>query len=179
MGLPQGEEVAKLGLQSEVKRTQFLNRLQGEIAKRGAEDMLRRGMTSLQNEHRVIERQGQRLLICGVPDTQAPSLSNHISSPEVAQQGSKVGDTKILLAHRPQSIFEAVKFGYAVQISGHTHGGQFFPWTYATDIAQPYTHGLYDVQGTQLYVSRGTGYWGPPMRIGAPSEMTLLKLMPA
>ncbi len=132
------------------------------------------GITNLDNEHRVIERQGQRLLMCGVPDIRMSPLSDPIK----AQEGSRPGDIKILLAHQPQNIYEAVQVPYDLQISGHTHGGQFFPWTYVTDMVQPYIHGLYKVEKTHLYVSRGTGYWGPPLRIGAPAEITLLELLP-
>ncbi len=139
----------------------------------------RLGITNLHNEHRVIERQGHRLLMCGVPDITAPRMSNHASDPIAAQRGSQEGDIKILLAHQPQSIYKGAKVNYHLQISGHTHGGQLFPWTYVTDLVQPYIHGLYIVENTQLYVSRGTGYWGPPIRIGAPAEVAFLKLVPA
>ncbi len=142
-------------------------------------EMQRLDFTDLHNEHKVIEKNGQRLLMCGVPDISAPRMSNHASSPMLAQKGSREGDIKILLAHQPQSVYEGVKAGYHLQISGHTHGGQFIPWTYVTDWVQPYIHGLYDVEKTKLYVSRGTGYWGPPIRIGAPPEITLLELVTA
>ncbi len=143
------------------------------------EEVKRLELTDLHNEHRVIERAGQRLLMCGVPDISAPRISNHASSPIKAQQHSKAGDIKILLAHQPQSIYEAVKVNYDLQISGHTHGGQIFPWTYVTDYVQPYFYGLYEVENTKLFVSRGTGYWGPPMRIGAPAEIVLFELVTA
>ncbi len=134
---------------------------------------------NLHNEHRAILRNGKRLLMCGVPDITAPRMSSHTSDPILAQQGSKDGDIKVLLAHQPQSIYEGLKVGYHVQLSGHTHGGQLFPWTYVTDLVQPYIHGLYKVENTQLYVSRGTGYWGPPLRIGAPPEIALIELVKA
>ncbi len=143
------------------------------------DEVARLELTNLHNEHHVIERQGRRLLMCGVPDIKAPHMSTHISSPILAQKGSQTDDIKVLLAHQPQNIYEAVTVGYDLQISGHTHGGQFFPWTYVTDLVQPYIHGLYEVKNTQLYVSRGTGYWGPPLRIGAPSEIAVLKLVAA
>ncbi len=143
------------------------------------EEIDRIGLLDLHNEHRVIERDGHRLLMCGVPDISAPRMYAHRSSPILAQQGSQSGDVKILLAHQPQSIYEAVKAGYDLQISGHTHGGQIIPWTFVTDYVQPYFYGLYEVEKTQLYVSRGTGYWGPPIRIGAPAEIVLLELVPA
>ncbi len=143
------------------------------------EEVERLELTNLHNEHKAIERQGKRLLMCGVPDIQAPRMSSHISDPILAQANSKEEDIKILLSHQPQSIYKAIKVGYHLQISGHTHGGQLFPWTYVTDLVQPYIHGLYEVENTKLYVSRGTGYWGPPLRIGAPPEITFLELVGA
>ncbi len=138
-------------------------------------EVARLGIDELRNEHRVIQRDTQRLLICGVPDIQQSSLS----SPKHAQQGSHEEDIKILLSHQPQNIYEASQYGYHLHMCGHTHGGQFFPWTLVTDYVQPYIHGLYKVENTHLYVNRGTGFWGPPLRIGAPPEIALFKLMPA
>ncbi len=142
-------------------------------------EIKRLGIINLHNEHRIITREGKRLLMCGVPDISAPRMSNHASNPVTAQAGSRKGDIKVLLAHQPQSIYKGLTVGYDLQISGHTHGGQLFPWTYVTDLVQPYIHGLYKVENTQLYVSRGTGYWGPPMRIGAPAEVAFLTLTAA
>ena len=84
---------------------------------------------------------------------------------------------KILLAHQPRSIFEASKAGYDLQLSGHTHGGQMIPWQFLTRLAQPYMEGLFKHQNTWIYVNKGTGYWGPPLRIGARSEITVLRLV--
>jgi len=64
------------------------------------------------------------------------------------------------------------------RISGHTHGGQFFPWNLVVGLNQPFVSGLHEYKNTHIYVSRGTGYWGPPVRVGAPSEITLIKLRP-
>jgi len=66
--------------------------------------------------------------------------------------------------------------GIDLQISGHTHGGQFFPWNLLATLGQPYLKGLHDHNGTWVYVSKGTGYWGPPVRVGARSEITVLTL---
>ncbi len=143
------------------------------------EEVDRLGLRDLHNEHHVIEQSGHRLLMCGVPDISAPRMSNHASNPILAQNGSKPNDIKVLLAHQPQSIYKATQVNYDLQISGHTHGGQIIPWTYVTDYIQPYFYGLYQVENTQLYVSRGAGYWGPPLRIGAPAEVAILELVPA
>ncbi len=84
----------------------------------------------------------------------------------------------VLLAHQPKQIFEAVKQGVGLQISGHTHGGQIYPWGYMVKLDQPHLEGLERRGDTQIYTSRGTGYWGPPMRVGVPSEITVLELHP-
>ncbi len=133
------------------------------------------GIDELINEHRVIQRGQKRLLICGVPDIQM----SHKSSPALAQRGSLEGDIKVLLSHQPQNIYDAADLGYHLHMCGHTHGGQLFPWTYVTDWVQPYIHGLYTVKNTKLYVNRGAGFWGPPLRIGAPPEIALLELISA
>jgi hypothetical protein len=85
----------------------------------------------------------------------------------------------VLLAHQPQAVTEAESLGVDLQLSGHTHGGQMFPWNYAVKLVTPYVAGLYQHKRTALYVSRGTGTWGPPMRVGAPPEITQLDLVTA
>jgi predicted MPP superfamily phosphohydrolase len=82
----------------------------------------------------------------------------------------------VLLAHQPRAIREAAVQEVDLQLSGHTHGGQIWPFGMMVRLQQPYVAGLFRHGQTQLYVSRGTGYWGPPMRLGAPAEITLIKL---
>ncbi len=83
----------------------------------------------------------------------------------------------VLLAHQPKSVREAAARGVDLQLSGHTHGGQLVPFNFLVRLQQPFVAGLARVnERTQIYVSRGTGYWGPPMRLGAPAEITLLTL---
>ena len=106
-------------------------------------------------------------------------MEGHASSPRAAVAGTQASDVKILLAHQPKSVFEAAEAGFDLQISGHTHGGQFLPWHAVVGLDQPYLSGLHRHEGTLIYVSRGTGYWGPPLRLGAPSEITLFKLTAA
>lgn len=135
------------------------------------------GMKVLLNEHVVFEHDGAAVLVAGVTDHLAASIEpTHASSPQKAIEGAPEHALSILLAHQPRSIHEAAKAGFSLQLSGHTHGGQFFPWTFFAHLAQPYVDGLHDHDGTLIYVSRGTGYWGPPLRLGAPSEITLLTL---
>ena len=81
-----------------------------------------------------------------------------------------------MLAHQPNSIYSVHDTGADLQLSGHTHGGQFFPFNFPTKLANAYLSGLYNHDGTQIYVNRGTGYWGPPLRLGIPSEVTEITL---
>ena len=85
----------------------------------------------------------------------------------------------MLLAHQPRSAAAAEAAGFDLQLSGHTHGGQFLPWNFFVRLQQPFTAGLHRGKGMRVYISRGTGYWGPPKRFGAPSEITLLRLVAA
>lgn len=81
-------------------------------------------------------------------------------------------DLRLLLAHRPGTAYQAVNLGFDLQLSGHTHGGQFFPWNHVIHLVQPFASGLYRHKGTWIYCSRGSGFWGPPMRLGVPAEIT-------
>jgi len=85
----------------------------------------------------------------------------------------------VLLAHQPRQFREAADRGVALTLSGHTHGGQIWPFSWFVALVQPYIAGLHSRGDAQLYVSRGTGFWGPPMRVFAPAEITLLRLFPA
>ncbi|WP_191296284.1 metallophosphoesterase [Lentzea cavernae] len=82
----------------------------------------------------------------------------------------------LLLAHQPTAVHEAVRHGVDLQLSGHTHGGQLWPFTYVAEAANPTVAGLERYGDTQLYVSRGAGAWGPPTRVGAPSDVTIVEL---
>jgi predicted MPP superfamily phosphohydrolase len=83
---------------------------------------------------------------------------------------------RILLAHQPRSAPSALDAGFDLQLSGHTHGGQFWPWNFFVRLQQPFTAGLNRLGRMWIYISRGTGYWGPPMRFGIPSEITRIRL---
>jgi predicted MPP superfamily phosphohydrolase len=85
----------------------------------------------------------------------------------------------VLLAHQPRQFREAARQGVSLTLSGHTHGGQIWPFSWLVALVQPYIAGLHRLGEAQLYVSRGTGFWGPPMRVFAPAEITLLRLFPA
>jgi len=140
----------------------------------------RLGFTVLLNQHKIIERGEARLLIAGVTDYTGGQFSkDHISDPHKAMAGAPDADVKILLAHQPKSIYKAAEAGYDFMISGHTHGGQYFPYHFLAAMTQPFISGLHKYENTQIYVSRGTGYWGPQIRIGARSEITLHRLVSA
>ncbi len=151
----------------------------------GAEEWIaevrRLGLTVLLNQHVVRQRGAARVLIAGVPDFTAHHfVPSHRSNPQAAAAGApEEVDVKILLAHQPRTAPAAAEAGFDLQLSGHTHGGQFFPWNLFVPLQQPFVAGLHRVRDLWVYTSRGTGYWGPPKRFGAPSEITLVRLVPA
>jgi len=143
-------------------------------------ELRRLGTRVLLNEHVVLEHDGASLTIAGVTDWSAHHFDPaHRSDPEAAQRGAPGHATKVLLAHQPRSAFHAARAGYDLQLSGHTHGGQFWPWNLFVRLQQPFTAGLERLGRMWVYVNRGTGYWGPPMRFGIPSEITRIRLVRA
>lgn len=144
------------------------------------------GITVLMNQHVVLEHgglaaqaQSARVVVAGVTDYNAHHFdTSHQSSPEQALAGAPNG-FRLLLAHQPRSADAAANAGYDLQLSGHTHGGQFWPWGYFVRFQQPFTAGLHRLRDLWIYTSRGTGYWGPPKRFGAASEITHLRLVRA
>ncbi|CAA9404580.1 MAG: Putative phosphoesterase [uncultured Ramlibacter sp.] len=144
-------------------------------------EVRRLGIRVLLNEHVVIERAGATLVLAGVSDFMAHHFdASHQSDPAAALRGAPAGaGARVLLAHQPRSATAAAQAGFDLQISGHTHGGQFLPWVFFVRFQQPFTAGLHRLGRLWVYVSRGTGYWGPPKRIGAPSEITRLRLVAA
>ncbi|GAA5232835.1 metallophosphoesterase [Verticiella sediminum] len=137
----------------------------------------RLGLHVLMNEHRVIEHGGARLVLAGVNDYGAAAFDRaQASDPARAVAGAPAGAPRVLLAHQPRSAQAAEPVGFDLMLSGHTHGGQFVPWNFFVPLQQPVVAGLHRVGGLLVYVSRGTGYWGPPMRVGAPSEITRIEL---
>jgi len=141
-------------------------------------ELERLGFRVLQNEHEVIEHAGAKLLLAGVSDFSAGHFDpSHASDPTRAIAGAPAdAGAKVLLAHQPRTAPAAAQAGFDLQLSGHTHGGQFWPWNHFVRLQQPFTAGLHRMGKLWVYVSRGTGYWGPPKRFGAPSEITLLRL---
>ena len=139
------------------------------------------GLRVLLNEHVVLEHNDDAVIVAGVADYTAHQFDeSHRSDPKasVAEAPEHVA-TRILLAHQPRSIFAALEAGFHLQLSGHTHGGQFLPWNWFVPLQQPFTAGLHWHERQWIYISRGTGYWGPPKRFGAPAEITRLVLVKA
>jgi predicted MPP superfamily phosphohydrolase len=145
------------------------------------DEVRRLGLTVLMNEHVLLSHDGQTLLVAGVTDYTAHHFDeSHRSDPHAAIAGAPEHVcVRLLLAHQPRSATVAAAAGFDLQLSGHTHGGQFFPWNLFVPLQQPYTAGLNRLAQLWVYTSRGTGYWGPPKRLGAPSEITYLRLVPA
>jgi uncharacterized protein len=144
-------------------------------------EIARLGLHVLKNEHVVLTHDGASLVLAGVTDLSAHHFdAAQQSDPVAALRGApdRAG-ARILLAHQPNSAHAAAAAGFDLQISGHTHGGQFWPWNLFVGFFQPFTGGLYRLEDLWIYVSRGTGYWGPPNRFGVPSEITRLQLIPA
>ena len=136
------------------------------------------GVRVLLNEHVILLHHHAPIVLAGVTDFSAASYdTSHRSDVALAITGAPRAAVKVLLAHQPRSAPAAVAAGFDLQISGHTHGGQFLPWNFFVRLQQPFTAGLHRVKNMLIYVSRGTGYWGPPKRFGAPSEITLLRLV--
>jgi predicted MPP superfamily phosphohydrolase len=143
-------------------------------------ELRRLGTRVLLNEHVLLEHDGAVLAIAGVTDWSAHHFDPaHRSDPHAAAQGAPEHATKVLLAHQPRSALHAEAAGYHLQLSGHTHGGQFWPWNFFVRLQQPFTAGLERIGRMWVYVNRGTGYWGPPMRFGIPSEITRITLVRA
>ena len=141
------------------------------------EEVARLGLTVLNNEHRIVAWGGARLLVGGVTDFTGGQFDpSHASDPKKALAGAPDHDFRLLLAHQPKSIPAAVEAGFDLQISGHTHGGQFFPGPLFVGLFNPLAAGLGRFGNLQCYVSRGTGCWGPPFRVGAPPEITEITL---
>jgi uncharacterized protein len=130
------------------------------------------GLRYLRNEHVTIERGGARFTLAGVDDHEA-RVTGH--GPDVARavRGRDPALPTVMLAHQPRQVHRAAEHGVDLQLSGHTHGGQIWPWHYLVKIQQGgLLAGRYRVGDTQLYVTRGCGFWGPRVRLGAPLEIT-------
>jgi predicted MPP superfamily phosphohydrolase len=138
-------------------------------------ELERLGVHPLRNERTTIGSGGVAFDLAGVNDVNGKSYSD---GPDFdrALDGRDTSRPVILLAHQPVQVSDAVRHGVDLQLSGHTHGGQLYPFHYVVRLAQPAVSGLSKVDDTWLYVSRGAGFWGPPVRVGAPPEITMIEL---
>lgn len=139
------------------------------------------GIDVLRNEYRVLARGDARLVIGGVADP-AGRLETppEVPRPELATGSPQLDAPRILLAHNPKLAPLAERAGFDLQLSGHTHAGQFFPWTLAVRLVHaPHVEGLSRQGPMWVYVNSGTGTWGPPVRLGTRPELTLVRLTAA
>jgi predicted MPP superfamily phosphohydrolase len=130
------------------------------------------GVRYLRNERVAIERDGAAFDLAGIDDHEARA-PGHGADVKRATAGRDATRPLVLLAHQPRQVHKAAKAGVDLQLSGHTHGGQIWPWHYLVKLQQGgLLAGRYRFGETQLYVTRGCGFWGPRVRIGAPLEIT-------
>ncbi len=134
------------------------------------------GINVLRNERVAIGETPHTFDLAGIHDHTGHGYPGHRPDLAGALAGRDPSRELILLAHQPRAVTEAAEHGVGLQISGHTHGGQIWPFNWAVRLSQPYVAGLAQLKDTLLYVSRGTGYWGPPMRLVAPAEITRITL---
>jgi hypothetical protein len=139
------------------------------------------GLQVLCNEHRLLTRGSARLVVGGVTDPAAHlDAPPQLPQPALAAAPEAGTAVRLLLAHHPKLAPLAEQAGFDLQLSGHTHAGQFFPWTLAVRLVHaPHVSGLSRRGRLQVYVSAGTGTWGPPVRLGTRPELTLLRLIRA
>ncbi len=147
----------------------------------GAENIIstmeKLGFIPLINDNRIINVAGVNILIAGITDDVGGNfMAGHHPDLEAALRTKEPTEFKILLAHRPGIYLLAEQLGVNLQLSGHTHGGQFFPFNLLIPLAHKYYHRLHQYKNLWLYVNPGTGYWGPANRLGVPAEITLCHL---
>lgn len=137
------------------------------------------GVRVLRNERVELKRGDAVVDLIGVEDWSARPRGGQGRAHDLkrAMEGRDPSREAVLLAHQPRSIVEAAALGVGLQISGHTHGGQLVPFNFLVRFQQPYVLGLHEHEGAWIYVSGGTGYWGPPMRVGVPAEIAHLTLV--
>jgi uncharacterized protein len=136
------------------------------------------GVRVLRNERVTLRRGEAALHLAGCDDRTAAAsgVPGHGFDLDKALAGKPAGEPVVLLAHQPVMVDQASRAGVDLQISGHTHGGQLTPLTHVALFDQPVLAGLTRIGPTWLYVTRGLGFWGPPVRVGSPPEITLLTL---
>jgi predicted MPP superfamily phosphohydrolase len=143
-------------------------------------ELRRLGIRVLRNERVTIGEGAESFDLAGIDDAHSAQFGGD-HGPDLARavEGRDPNRELVLLAHQPRAVFEAEQHGVGLQLSGHTHGGQIWPWNFFVRLQQPVVSGLARFGETQVYVSNGTGYWGPPMRLRAPAEITRVTLLSA
>jgi predicted MPP superfamily phosphohydrolase len=135
------------------------------------------GLRVLRNERVTIGEGAASFELAGVDDWNARGMApGHAQDIGRALGGRDPARAVVLLAHQPRAVLEAARLGVGLVLAGHTHGGQLFPWNHLVYLQQPVIAGLARFDETWIYVSEGTGFWGPPMRLGTRSEITLVTL---
>jgi uncharacterized protein len=135
------------------------------------------GIRVLTNDSVVLQHGDATMLLAGVPDRQGGQfLPAHAPDPQAVADAADPADFRLLLSHQPITAVEGEAAGFDLQLSGHTHAGQYMPFTLLIRLGQRWVEGLHRVGRMWLYVNRGTTWWGPPLRLGAPQEVTLITL---
>ncbi|UYL10135.1 metallophosphoesterase [Bdellovibrio sp. SKB1291214] len=137
------------------------------------------GYHVLLNQTETLQVNGSALQISGIADPAARQFGHEPADLEKLVSQQKAEAFKIFLAHQPAIADKACDKGFDLQLSGHTHGGQFFPWNFLIVFFQRYPKGLYSLKNMRLYVNQGTGYWGPSLRLGTFCELTEITLKKA
>ena len=137
------------------------------------------GFTTLHNSSVVVPVNGGQILMAGVPDRMVKRYTSMgiTSEPEKALQNSQKTDYKILLAHEPSSVFDLTNEKPDVILSGHTHGGQIFPFSLYVLLQQPLAKGFKLINSVLVFAHQGTGFWGPPMRWFTDSEIAVFEFV--
>lgn len=139
-------------------------------------EVTRLGIRVLRNERvEIVGPDGAAFDLAGINDHTGERFGGG-SDMAKTLEGRDTSRELVLLAHQPRAVHQASEHGVGLQLSGHTHGGQIWPWKYLVYLQQPVVAGLAKIGRTLVYVSCGTGYWGPPMRLGAPAEITRITL---
>jgi uncharacterized protein len=141
------------------------------------EEWRRLGHTVLHNQHVTLSRGADVVVLAGVSDVQGAQFGvHHAPSAKGALEGAPIEAVRLLLAHQPRFAAKAAAHRVDLMLSGHTHAGQMFPFMFFVKLQQPVLAGLRRLHGVLTYTSAGTGYWGPPFRIGTRGEVTLITL---
>jgi predicted MPP superfamily phosphohydrolase len=139
------------------------------------DEIARLGVRPLRNERLEIATRGGAFDLAGVNDVGGADVGDGPDF-ERALGGRDTTRPVVLMAHQPVVAHDAARYGVDLQVSGHTHGGQMAPFNLLVQLEQPVVSGLGEVDGVPVYVTNGAGFWGPPVRVGAPPQVSLIEL---